>query len=425
MKIIHLTAHLGGGVGRALSGLSSASAFQGEHVVICLEMPEKDHFVNYLRTAGIQVIIQPDDSQLRQCVMDADIVQLEWWRHPATVSSLQKLTDIPMRLLVWCHVSGLHNEMIPEGLIDAAMRFILTSACSYQARSIKSLSKEEKSKLAVIHSNNGLESWPSSKAVQQTELAVGYLGSFNFSKLHPHYVDYLASVELRPFDVLMIGEATNADTLVTQAKALNRPDLFRFSDFSNDVAGLLDGINVLAYLQNPTHYGTNENALLEAMAMGIVPVVLNNPAEQEIVEHGNTGLVVTDPKRFAEAINWLHAYPKKRREMGLKAAETVRQRHITGNMQRAFDEHYQWLMQQKKQPVCFQQIFGETPAQWFLSCQQDPEMFKNDGAVDVPLEDFSRYSMLEETKGSARHFHRYFPHDKLLAQWARGVALSC
>ena len=46
-QVLHLTAHLGGGVGKALSGIvrqakDSGSKFQ--HVIICLEEPEKSQF---------------------------------------------------------------------------------------------------------------------------------------------------------------------------------------------------------------------------------------------------------------------------------------------------------------------------------------------------------------------------------------------
>lgn len=426
MKVLHLTPHLGGGVGRALSGLLQPSEHNVEHVFVCLEQAEKDHFIKLIIAAGYQVIVDPDEQHLKQLITDADIVQLEWWRHPTTISALLKCSHLPVRLVVWCHVSGLYNEIIPHALLEMSSRFILTSACTYQAESIQSLPELHKAKLTVIHSNNGLENWPRSTACDsQQELSVGYLGSFNFSKLHPDYIYYLDKVELKPFEVTMIGDALNADKLTAQAKALGRTDLLMFTGYIHDVAKPLDKINVLAYLQNPKHYGTNENALLEAMAMGIVPVVLNNPAECEIVENGKTGLVVNDQASFAEAILWLQQHPQQRTEIGENAAAFVRQRHSSGKMQRAFDEQYNLAMQTQKQTIAFDQIFGDTPSEWFLSCQQHADLFKKDGSVEAPKDDYLRYSMSEETKGSAVHFHRYFPQDELLSKWAGGVASLC
>ena len=36
--------------------------------------------------------------------------------------------------------------------------------------------------------------------------------------------------------------------------------------------------------------------------MGIVPIVLDNPAERQIVDDGYTGLIVNSPDEFAEAL---------------------------------------------------------------------------------------------------------------------------
>ncbi|THF71585.1 MAG: glycosyltransferase family 4 protein, partial [Methylophaga nitratireducenticrescens] len=157
MKVLHLTPHLGGGVGRALSGLLQPSEQNVEHVFVCLEQAEKDHFIKLIIAAGYQVIVDPDEQHLKQLITDADIVQLEWWRHPTTISALLKCSHLPVRLVVWCHVSGLYNEIIPHALLEMSSRFILTSACTYQAESIQSLPELHKAKLTVIHSNNGLE----------------------------------------------------------------------------------------------------------------------------------------------------------------------------------------------------------------------------------------------------------------------------
>ncbi|MDH5358766.1 MAG: glycosyltransferase, partial [Gammaproteobacteria bacterium] len=280
MNVLHLTPHMGGGVGRALLGVASNVNNGIEHSFICLEKPEKKQFLEAIRELGCKVLVAPSRTKIIEQIEASDIVQLEWWRHPATIECLSHLSSISMRLVVWCHVSGLYNEIIPEQLLKSSARFLLTSACSLQSTQIQLLSSEEKERLAIVHSNGGLEAWPMSSACDEHEpLAVGYIGSLNFAKLHPNYVDFLASVAIDDFKISLIGDLTNQDVLQHQAISLNKPKLLNFVGYVEDVPTALSKINVLAYLQNPTHYGTNENALLEAMAMGIVPVVLNNPAE--------------------------------------------------------------------------------------------------------------------------------------------------
>ena len=423
MNVLHLTPHMGGGVGRALLGVASNVNNGIEHSFICLEKPEKKQFLEAIRELGCKVLVAPSRTKIIEQIEASDIVQLEWWRHPATIECLSHLSSISMRLVVWCHVSGLYNEIIPEQLLKSSARFLLTSACSLQSTQIQRLSSEEKERLAIVHSNGGLEAWPMSSACDEHEpLAVGYIGSLNFAKLHPNYVDFLASVAIDDFKISLIGDLTNQDVLQHQAISLNKPKLLNFVGYVEDVPTALSKINVLAYLQNPTHYGTNENALLEAMAMGIVPVVLNNPAECEIVEHGVTGLVVDSIEGFSEAIGWLHQHPQQRTKLGLQAAKAVKERHTKNTMKNLFSEHYHAVMQHPKHAVNFNKIFGEQPVDWFLSCQEDKTVFASDGGINYPDNRYLHYGLKEETKGSAIHFHRYFSDDRRLSQWARQLA---
>ena len=420
MNVLHLTPHLGGGVGRALLGVASSVNNGCEHSFICLEAPKKEQFINAIRESGCAVIVAPSTNEIIRQIKACDILQLEWWCHPAIIECLCQLPRLPIRLLVWCHVSGLFSEIIPEQLLKSATRFLLTSACSLQATQIQRLSLEEKQHLAIVHSNGGLEAWPRSSACHDNvPLAVGYIGSLNFAKLHPDYVSFLASVAIDDFKVSLIGDVTNQSVLQQQAATLNRPELLHFVGYTEDVPGALSKINILAYIQNPTHYGTNENALLEAMAMGIVPVVLNNPAECEIVEHGVTGFIVDSIEAFSQVIEWLDQHPQERTILGLNAAKVIKKRHTKERMTNAFTEHYDAVLEQEKHTLSFVEIFGKQPADWFLSCQKDKTVFSENGHIYWPQNKYLHYGLKEATKGSVFHFNRYFPNDHKLEQWAR------
>ena len=84
------------------------------------------------------------------------------------------------------------------------------------------------------------------------------------------------------FKVRLIGDLLNREILEKQSDAPVGAGMLDFRGYTTDVASELRAINVMAYLLNPQHYGTAENALLEAMTMGIVPVVLDNPAERKL-----------------------------------------------------------------------------------------------------------------------------------------------
>lgn len=423
MDVLHLTAHLGGGVGKALSGLAARASRSGggvRHTIVCLEPPEKDQFLNQARDTGCEVIVCPDSGDLAARIMVADVVQLEWWNHPATIQALCDLPDLPVRLIAWSHISGLHNPIIPQGLMLSAHKTLFTSPCSLEAAEVSALLPQIEDCVGVVSSSGGFAGLPQpSTQPDGAEIAVGYVGSLNFAKLHPRYVDYLAAVALPGFTVRLIGDATNQGILTRQCEHAGKAGLLAFRGYSTDIASELASINVLAYLLNPEHYGTTENALLEAMAMGIVPIVLDNPAERRIVEDRKTGLIVRSPAQFAQAVEWLAEHPGERTRLGTSAARSVRERFTAENMEARLNEHYRSVMASEKRSIGFRRIFGETPSDWFLACQGNRALFRSDGAIDPDIGEMARYGLLEKSKGTVFHFHRYFPDDPLLALWAQ------
>ncbi len=424
MEVLHLTAHLGGGVGKALSGLiaqASASKSGVRHLIVCLEEPEKLQFIDLIRSYGNEVIVRPSMDRLEKLIRDSDIVQLEWWNHPATIKYLCSLSDPPIRLLTWCHVSGLHTPIIPKQLILASHIFLFTSQCSFEGKEVMRLIPEFGGRLGVVSSSGGFSGLHEVRGKVNESISVGYIGSLNFAKLHPRYIDYLAAVEIPGFRVRMIGDLTNQDILNQQCDSLGKTGMLEFRGYSTDVASELASINALAYLLNPEHYGTTENALLEAMAMGIVPIVLDNPAERRIVDDHNTGLIVHSPGEFAEAIQWLSNNPDDRQRLGSQAAKSVRERFSVEKMEASLNEHYQAILAMEKGKIVFPEIFGNDPVEWFLSCQGDKSIFAEDGCINsgdgIPLS----YGLFEKSKGTVFHFSEYFPDNLKLKLWAKNL----
>jgi glycosyltransferase involved in cell wall biosynthesis len=426
IKVLHLTAHLGGGVGKALSGLvarAGESKSDVRHLIVCLEKPQKSQFVDRILRHGSCVIVCPGKNRLEKLIRDSDVVQLEWWNHPATIRCLCSLTIMPIRLLTWSHVSGLHDPVIPRRLMFASRRFLFTSPCSYQSETVMSLTPKLADRFGVVSSSGGFSELPQIRTENNESVSTGYIGSLNFSKLHPRYVDYLAAVKIPGFRVRMIGDATNQDVLTERCNRVGKKGMLDFRGYSNDVAGELAAINVLAYLLNPEHYGTTENALLEAMAMGIVPVVLDNPCERQIVDDRVTGLVVHSPGEFAEAVQWLHQNPAERRRLGSRAAQSVRERFSVENMEASLNSHYREVLSMEKRGVVFSEIFGADPAEWFLCCQQHRSLFADDGSIHLNRGETLGYGLFERTKGTVFHFSEYFPDNLKLKRWAKNLKL--
>ncbi|ATX78640.1 Glycosyltransferase involved in cell wall bisynthesis [Mariprofundus aestuarium] len=417
-QVLHITPHLGGGVGRALSGLLTAAGDSPNwrHRLVCLEQPEKRQFIDSLEQAGCEVTIAPDDAALQCMIADADIVQLEFWNHPSLIRAICELEIPPLRMVIWCHSSGLHFPALPDALFATCHRFVFTSACSLQAANVQTMDTVQRERLAIISSAGGMERLPLRNRDQRSSLRAGYVGSLNFSKLHPDYVALLSAIADSTLSVRMIGDESNRASLERQCADVGRPGMLDFAGYTTNVMAELAELDILVYLLNPTHYGTAEIALLEAMAMQVVPIVMGNRCEREIVEDGVTGFVVTDSESLAARVKWLRDHEQQRIEMGRRAAAFVRNQFTYARMIAQFELLYADVMALAKCRFDYAQVFGERPSEWFRAFVGAPLRFSDDGSVNMP-QDYLRDAMYEQSKGSVYHFAGAFPKDALLLKW--------
>jgi hypothetical protein len=250
----------------------------------------------------------------------------------------------------------------------------------------------------------------SKRPLKEGDLNYSYLGAPNFSKLHPRIVDFLTVVKTRGFRVHFYGDADANPKLHSDKIALR--------GFTTDPIGALMESDVLIYLLNPDHYGTTENALLEAMAAGVVPVVFNNPAEASIVKHKMTGMVVDSPPEFADAITFLNDNRNALQNMSMAASLDIRERFPLEKTIQGLDAHYRKLMLEEKKIFNFASLFGNTPHSWFLSCiGKYGHFFTSATDNTLRLERLKHPVLYDQSKSSAFQFFKYFPHDKILEQW--------
>ena len=92
-------------------------------------------------------------------------------------------------------------------------------------------------------------------------------------------------------------------------------------------------------------------------------------------------------------------------------------------MKTLFHKYYDEVMLSDKKQRPFQSAFGTTPEEWFISCQEDLDIFQVDGKIRYPIDPMLGYSLLEKSKGSVFHFLKHFPKAKLLKDWANNLEL--
>jgi glycosyltransferase involved in cell wall biosynthesis len=424
IKILHVTPHLGGGIGKAVAGIvveAQQSDAGYEHEVLCLCTPEKNQFIDQIRKAGCTLEFGSTAQIISEKITKHDIVQLEFWNHPATLAALCTYPLPPMRLLVWCHVSGTHFPIIPTKFLLNANKLLFTSPCSYTTEEVRKAILEGPVNLDVVSSGGGLDLLPQPQPRDASlPLRFGYVGSLNFAKLHPDFIACLSKVSDPSFKVRLVGDKTNREILEQQCRENNRANLLEFGGYTNDIAAELDKLDVMIYLLNPKHYGTAENALIEGMAMGVVPIILNNEAESKIVKNRVTGLCLDNMSELDSAIQWISANRDKHLDMAVRCQKLTREKYSYKNSLKFLHTFYDDLKNAPQKVCDFKSIFGKHPSDWFLSFIRDKSIFLNDGSVHLPANQNNFY-FFEKTKGSVSHFFDFFPDDDLLRDWRQNL----
>ncbi len=405
MKILHIAPHLGGGVGKAHSALCAASSADIQRHYVLLEPPRDLRFFERMQAAGAHITVAPDFSTIAHLASEADIVQVEWWNHPRIYECLCCANLPAMRTVFWSHVSGLHAPYIPTGLFAAADCFLLTSSCSLDAPNIAALPEEARQRIEIANSAVGFASHERVAADTPSAPQVAYLGTVDFSKMSPETFEVIDAVDVPEFTVSIWGAVDPAGEVAHRAAAMRAPERVSFKGHVIDPRAILAEAGIFLYLLQPHHFGTAENALVEAMSLGWAPLVFANPAETAIVRHGETGFVEKDAAAACRRLAWMMRHPEAVARIGRQAAAEIAGTRTAEAIADTFDRVYRSALSREKKKANFGAILGQTAADWFLSTQSLDGDRHETMAVSAGG---------AASKGSFSHFLHCFPGDRSL-----------
>ena len=420
-EVLHITTHMGGGVGKALSGVAAYAARTGagwRHRILLLEQPEKMNFIDVCRADGVEIICGAGDGEIREAIRSADLVQIEWWHHPRMAAFLADFPQVETHLTVWAHVSGAWYPYIPPAFLRVPQRFIFTSPYSldnpYWGAAERSWAREHTS---VVHSSGGFAAIrPHAERENDGRFVVGYIGTQSYAKLHPNFVAYCARVAHLPgIAFVLVGDVTNAAAIRAAAEEYGIAEKFRFVDYVSDVSAELSQMDVFGYLLSPTHFGTTENALLEAMAAEVPVIALDQCAEKYLVENNETGLLVKNQEEYCRAVSYLYAHPEERRRLGRAAREAILRDFAVERTAAQLHAIYDAVLREDTCCYDFRAALGRVPHEFFLNGlpHELRSVFTVQESAAAELPPILR----EYSKSSLPHFCRVFPADEQLHRW--------
>ena len=418
IKILHITPHMGGGVGNVISNLVLADDTI-EHKVILLEKPIMFQYVDRLKQKLVDITIEPNQLQIEQAIKWSDMTIVHWWHHPKTSKLLYDLPEIPLRIVIWTHISNLTVPALNVNILLNSTRVFFTTESSYEAECFSEIDCDLlRKKAGVVPGTLGFASYDKKEKIPHEGFNIGYLGLVDFSKLHRDYMDFCNAVKIPNAKFIMAGECPAKQILIEEAKSMELGDCFDYLGHVNDVSNVLAQFDVLGYPLMPSHTCTTENAILEAMASEVPPVLLNQLVEKDIVKNGKTGLLVSNPEEYGMAMRYLYNNPHKRLEMGKNARKYVINKYNKDGLLNNFYINCEIAMKYSKNIISFKDALGVAPSDWFISCiGKDKVLFNNTSEQKKAIIECSEI-LKGNNKASVLHYAREFSNDKKLLEWS-------
>ncbi|MBI3704228.1 MAG: glycosyltransferase family 4 protein [Rhizobiales bacterium] len=410
MKVLHVTPHLGGGVGKAHAAMRDVLPAEIDQTFVLLEAPRDRRYVQLVENSGAQVIVADNLKQVARLAGEVDIVQFEFWNHPRLFECLANCAFPAIRSLFWSHISGVGRPLIPPGLMEEAMRFVFTTRASLDIASLAHLSEAALSRTAVINSGFGFAGGERQAARRERKPTIAYLGTVDFVKMHPGFFDAIDGLCGDDIRVSVWGAVDPSGPVAARARAMRHPERVEFRGETAEPASALAEADIFFYPLRPDHYGTAENALIEAMSLGLVPVVMNNAAEMAIVRDRETGFVARSIEESVALLQMLLSSPQTRERVSQKAMDHIAETRTPDRS--VSDFMIVWLGMLGKQPrhCDFRAAIGDNPADWFVATQCLPgATWQSPTAKDAQ----------QPAKGTLAHFESVFAGDGSLARLRR------
>lgn len=430
MKILQITAHLGSGAGKAITGLSiliKQKKPEWINEIILLERPEKCQYVSEAEKQGIMVTISPTMDFIYQKCKNSDVIIVNWWANPFMFPMLNTLSGISGRIILWSHFNGC---VYPNISANFLRRFIYTFfTCQYSLENPEWTDAERKEISRNSSIVYGMGVFEPAKVPHKfnynwsKQIIIGYVGTLDYSKINTQFVSACIEIVKRLNNVKFVLYGDCCDKLREDILSSSYSEYFVLKGYSDVVRDVLPEFDLFGYPLNPMTSGTTENSILEAMAAALPIVVLNQGTEKYIIQNEKTGLLADNMQDYVRCICLLATRMDLRQKYGQAARRQVCKCYDSNLNAENFCNELEKIVQRPKQVFDVGDLIGETPIDYLLSISGKYKnlileiLFSNNSEK---LEEIPTL-MKGKSKSSIIHFAKIYKQDSVLQDIAEKI----
>lgn len=435
--ILHITPHLGCGVGHVVLNYLSNAKKKNHflHSVACLDYANQ-HAIEVAKNLKVSLFdnMAWKKQELLEMITDFDLILIHTWNHPLLYDFLVREKLPASRIIMWGHNNGFHAPCVfTKKVLTYPDLFVFTTPASFKIKDVQNLSDEEKKSLRVIISTGGVQHVISVKPKEHSGFNVGYIGTVDYTKMHPDFLKICDQVEIPNVKFIVCGGPKEKE-IKEEAENLGIGAKFNFEGQIPNIKEYLALFDVFGYPLAPYHYGTGEQVLQESMAAGVVPVVLNNYIESYLVKDGLTGIVAENKDEYIKALENLYHDVELRNYLSQNAKEyalrTFSLDKLIDDWENIFNEVLLNFPKTIKKWNISKEAPDLTPSDIFLEALGDyGESFifycnaENDEEKKIAIEKIKKLgesaNWQAKTRSTVHHYNYFFPDDRYLSIWSQ------
>lgn len=141
-----------------------------------------------------------------------------------------------------------------------------------------------------------------------------------------------------PIYILLIGNGLDSEDIIKLKEKSPMKDRIVFTGYRSDSMGLVKNSDV--FVLSSIYGEAICKSVIEAMSLGVAPVITDIPGNRGLVINGESGLVIPrkDPVAIAQAIEYMYHHPEDRAKMALGAVNRIQEHyHINDTVSSMLD----------------------------------------------------------------------------------------